>query len=99
MKLDLKELPVKLTELLTKLKQYASFIFVLLILGAFGFLTIRIRGYVSSEPSDEAVNEKLSTLQRPRIDQKTIDKIQQLEDNSVQVKSLFEQARDNPFQE
>lgn len=99
MKFEVKEIPAKIAELLVKLKQYSSFLFVLFVLGAFGFLTVRVRGYVVSEPSDEAVSERLKSLQRPRIDQKSIDKIQQLKDNSVQVKSLFEQARDNPFQE
>jgi hypothetical protein len=41
----------------------------------------------------------LNTVQRPQIDERTVDRIQQLEDRNVEIRSLFEQARDNPFSE
>jgi hypothetical protein len=99
MKLEVKDIPRKLLPLLRFFKTYAVFGFVLVILCLFGFLVFRINQFNRQEPDEDAVTEKLQTVQRPRIDQDALDKIQQLEDQNIQVKSLFRSARDNPFNE
>jgi hypothetical protein len=101
MKSDLnsKELISKLSSFLRKLQRYAAFIFIIALLGIYGFLVFRINTLNSREPSDDAVTEKLQTVKRPKIDQSAVDKIQQLQDQHVEVKSLFDQARNNPFSE
>ena len=98
MSLDVKDIPKKAVSTLRRLKKYAVFACVMLVLSSYGFLVFRINNYVSHEPDDEVVSERLDNLRRPKIDQSTIDKIQQLQETNVQVKSLFDQARDNPFQ-
>jgi hypothetical protein len=98
MSLDIKDIPKKAADILKGLKKYMVFACVILVLAAYGFLVFRINGYVSHEPDNEVVSERLDNLRRPKIDQSTIDKIQQLQDTNIQVKSLFDQARDNPFQ-
>lgn len=82
-----------------KVLRYLGFIFVIVLLGMYSFLVFRINSLTTAEPSEDAIAEKLQTVQRPKIDQASIDKIQQLQDNSVEVKSLFQEARDNPFHE
>ncbi len=99
MKLDIKSIPKKATSILKKLSKYSVFIFVIFVLLAYGFIVVRIRTLASTEPSDDAVSEQLNTLSKPKIDKQTIDKIQKLQDSNVQVKALFDQARDNPFQD
>lgn len=99
MKLDLKSLPVKFVPLLQFLRRYAVFIFFIILLGIFGFLIFRINQFSGAEPSDDAVEEKLQSVQRPKVDQSVLDKIQQLQDQNIQVQSLFDQARNNPFNE
>ncbi|MDB5163512.1 MAG: hypothetical protein JWS12_129 [Candidatus Saccharibacteria bacterium] len=97
---------MKLQQLLTKFKstaiffrKYATFMaFVIIILG-YSFMVWRINVFTSKEPADADVQNKLAGTKRPVIDQKTVDKIQQLQGNNVQVQTLFKQARDNPFQE
>lgn len=89
----------KLKPILAFLKRYAIFIYILLLLGSFGFLVFRINQYSRVEPTDDAVQEKLQTAKRPKVDQAVLDKIQQLKDQNVQVQSLFDQARNNPFNE
>ncbi len=89
----------KLRSLVKKSGKYAAFIFILVLLGMYSFLVLRINSLTSGEPSDEAVSEKLQTVSRPKIDKAAVEKIQQLQDNSVQVQSLFQAARDNPFHE
>lgn len=99
MKLDLKSLLAKLNKALEFIKRYIVFIFIVIMLMIFGFFVFRINQFSRTEPTEEAVNEKLQTVQRPKIDKSVLDKIQQLQDQNIQVHSLFEQARNNPFNE
>lgn len=99
MKLDFKDLPNKFTPLVVFLKRYALFISIIAVLGIAVFFVLRISQYSRTEPTDQAVEEKLQTVQRPKIDQSVLNKIQQLQDQNVQVQALFDQARNNPFNE
>jgi len=97
--LDLKDIPAKLTPVIGWAKRYVAMIFIACLVGACGFLVLRINTLASSEPSDDAVAEKLKTVQRPKLDQAAVDKIEQLKDQNIEVQSLFDQARQNPFSE
>lgn len=99
MNIEVKQILPKFLALIEKLKKYTVVIFIVVVALVFGFLVLRIKNYSSTEPTEEAVTEKLTTVQRPKIDKNAISKIQQLEDQNVEVQSLFEQARDNPFSE
>lgn len=99
MNLDLKTIPAKLAPIIKKLRSYVTFAVLLLFLGVFGFLVFRINSLVNTEPSEDAVLEGLQTIKRPRIEDDVVEKMQQLEETNVEVKSLFDQARDNPFEE
>ncbi len=99
MKLDFKKLPEKLSPVVAFLKRYAVFISIIVVLGIAAFFVIRINQYSRIEPSDQAVEDKLQTVQRPKVDQSVLNKIQQLQDQNVQVQTLFDQARNNPFNE
>ncbi len=97
---------IDLNNLKPKLKQFLNWIFahrlivgVIAIVLLYSGLVLQINLLNRREPSDEAVSEKLQTVKRPTIDQPTIDKIKSLQDNNIDVQTLFKQARDNPFQE
>jgi len=76
---------------------HAVFGAVILVLLVYVFLVIRINSLANAEPS--ADQQVTVTNSVPRIDSKTIDQIQSLENNNTEVHSLFEQARNNPFAE
>lgn len=99
MKLEVKEIPVKLITILSRFRKYVAFVIVVLLLSAYGYMVWTINGLATKEPSEDAVSEKLQTVKRTRIDEKIVQQIEQLEDNSVEVQALFKHARDNPFQE
>ncbi len=80
-----------------KFKHYAGFLFVVTVLLIYSFLVLRISLLSDPEPDEAAVAEQMSTVKRLRIDQNSINKIEQLEDQNIGVQSLFEEARDNPF--
>jgi len=98
-KLDLSKTFKKLKSFESIGARYLSFMLVLLSLGVYSFIVFRINSLITAEPTDEQIIEKLQTVQRPKIDQVSIDKINQLSDNSVEVKAIFKEARQNPFQE
>jgi predicted PurR-regulated permease PerM len=57
----------------------------------------KINSLANAEPGPD--QETAVTNSIPKINAKDIQQIQDLENNSTQVHSLFEQARNNPFQE
>lgn len=99
MNIELKALPNKLLPLLAAVRRYLILIFIVFFVGAYGFLVFRINALASSEPSDDAVAERLQSVKRPKIDQSAVDKIQQLEGQNIEVQTLFQEARQNPFSE
>ncbi len=99
MKLDTKILIKKAKDLLAKYKKYSGFVFIVIILGLYSFLVFQISRLTLADPAPSAVDQQVQNTGRIKIDQESINKIQQLEDQSVQVQSLFESARDNPFQD
>ncbi len=78
---------------------YAALLFIIFVIVIYGFLTWRIAYYSQLEPSQTDVMTELKTAGVPNVNPEVIKKIEQLKDNSVTVQALFDQARDNPFQE
>lgn len=99
MNIEIKAIPAYLNKLVNSIKPHMIFIFIISVISIYGLLIFQINRLSSAEPSDEKINEELNTIKRPKIDQETITKIEQLEDQNVGVKSLFKDARDNPFQD
>lgn len=99
MNLSLKDIPKKLTPLFQASMRYLTLIVIVFFVAIYSFLVIRINNLAQSEPSDDAVAEKLQTVQRPRLDQSAVNKIEQLEDQNIEVQTLFKEARQNPFSE
>jgi hypothetical protein len=75
------------------------FISVLLVLGIYLFLVWQIRHYATVEPTSADVTNKLNELNTPKLDQDAVNKILLLEDQNIDIKTLFNEARQNPFQE
>lgn len=99
MNLDLKTIVTKLAPAIGFMQKYGAFAVLISILGLYTFLVFDISRMSSAEPSEDAVEERLKTVQIPKLDETTLKKIKDLQDQNVQVKSLFDQARQNPFSE
>jgi hypothetical protein len=65
----------------------------------FGFVVNQIRLYATAEPNEDALLENLEATNTVRIDEETVSAIKKLESTNVDVETLFDDARDNPFQE
>lgn len=84
---------------LEKAQKYNVILFVCLVVILYGVLLVRIQMLRSAEPSSESVAAQVKEAKVPHIDQKLVNKLESLHDNSVSVQSLFDQARSNPFKE
>jgi hypothetical protein len=82
-----------------KLLAYKAFVFFIVLAVVYGFIIWRINTLSNVEPSQSDVSQSSQTTAQPHIDPTVVQKIQNLQDNSVNVQSLFDQARQNPFQE
>ncbi len=87
---SLKQIIQKLTPFFVTLRRYSALLFIVMLVGIYSFLVFRINSLTQIEPTDDAIAEKLETV---------IDKINQLQDQNIEVKTLFDQARNNPFNE
>lgn len=97
--IDLKQLKTIALNAAAFAQKYAAFICIVGILLIYTFLVLRINVLTSAKPSEEAIAEKANTVKRLKIDEESMTKIQNLQDQNIGVQSLFETARDNPFQD
>lgn len=93
------QIPEAGTKILGFIKKHAVVIFIVSLLSIYGFLIFQINSLSNSEPNEEQIAEQLNTIKRPKLNEDTLKKIEQLESENVAVKALFKKARDNPFQD
>lgn len=86
---------------LKSLKRLAAihgvFIVTMAVLLAYLLVIWRISSYATAEPDVEAETAAAASI--PKIDKEAIEQIQSLEANNTEIRSLFNSARNNPFQE
>lgn len=99
MNLNTTALLAKLSHVTDGAKRYRVIIFALFFLGLYGYLIMQISSLINSEPPQTVVTDKAQTIKRIRVDQKSIDSLLELEEENIEVKTLFQEARENPFVE
>lgn len=85
------------TKITKKYSKHTVFGAILIVLLVYIFVVFRINDLSKAEPSPDQTTNAANLI--PKVNQKAINQIQSLEQNNTQVHSLFEQARNNPFQE
>jgi len=83
---------------LQQAERYSLILFIGLVVIVYGFVLFRINSLNNAQPSEATISSKVEAGKTLRIDPKVVQQLQSLQDNSVSVKTLFNQARDNPFQ-
>lgn len=79
--------------------RYAAVLFIILLVGIFGFVGYQVVTARTAQPSDADIAAKIQATPTPHVDPNAVSQLQSLQDNSVNVKSLFDEARSNPFHE
>ena len=95
---DLKSSLAKLKPILSFLKRDSVGIFLAIVAAVFAFLIWRIGTLAGADPSQDAIDEKLQTVVRPKIDPDSIKQIESLQAQHIDIQSYFVD-RNNPFQE
>lgn len=98
-KLDIKQIVAKLKRLRKLLFVHLPFVITIAVLLVYLVLIWNIKNLIVAEPAQQAEQQALAEAQIPKIDQRAINKIQSLENNSPAIRSLFDEARNNPFSE
>jgi hypothetical protein len=93
------EIFLKVKAFLPQLRRYSLLIFIVFVGAIYGYVVMRINTLSSAEPTQAEISSQVKAAKIPYIDQSIVKQIQSLQDNSVSVQSLFNEARNNPFQE
>ncbi|MGB4800171.1 MAG: hypothetical protein WBP03_01480 [Candidatus Saccharimonadales bacterium] len=98
MNLDTQSAKHALRGLFRSLNASRSLVFFVLLTTLYSIIVWRINVLSSATPTQAEVASAEQKVSRPKISNKTIEKLHSLEDNSVRVQALFNDARNNPFQ-
>jgi hypothetical protein len=96
MKLD--ALTTKLAPVKVFVVRYSVVLFIVSIVGIFVYMTLSIARYANLEPTSQQVDEKKASMTVVKLDEKSITKIKQLQDQNISIEVLFNNGRENPFQ-
>ena len=75
--------------------RYRALLFFVALSIVYGYVITRINAFNNVAPS----TADQTTAKQVHVDPQVISKIKQLQDNSVSVQALFNDARNNPFSE
>lgn len=99
MKLDKTLLLDKLAVTLAFFKRFRFILTFIVFSVMYGYIMVQITAINEQQPSEKQISEKITASPRPKIEQELVDQITSLESQNVQVKTIFNEARKNPFSE
>lgn len=97
-KLDLKSLKTQASASIEKARRFSLVLFIGFVLVLYGFILFRINTLSNMQPSSDSITSQINAAQVPHIDEATVEQLESLQNNSVNVQALFNEARSNPFQ-
>lgn len=97
--IDAEKLTKQFHKLIVELRNHLTILFFLTLTAIYGFLVWRINVLSSAPPSQSDIATATQNVPKPKISEEVVRKLQGLQDNSVRVQSIFNEARQNPFQE
>lgn len=97
--LDIKSLGRVSSRAARGLGKYAGFLVFLLVAGSYAYVVYSINALSDPPINQSDVLAEAMSLPVPRVDDEAARQLLTLKDNSVNVQTLFEQGRTNPFAE
>ena len=73
------------------------FVVLIIFLGSIAYMLMQISKYSTADPTEEQIVEATAGVKKVRIKAEDITRIESLKETSVEVKSIIEQNRTNPF--
>ena len=95
---DLKSLIAQASLGVEKARRFSFILFITFVALLYGFIVFRINSLSNAQPSPDSVSSQVKAAQGPHIDKAVVNQLESLQDNSVNVQTLFNDARSNPFQ-
>ena len=80
-------------------RQHAVVICVALFSLLAGYLLVLTNRLATTEPDQASISSQLSGVPRPKIDKNVVKTIESLEARNIDMQAIFNDARDNPFNE
>jgi hypothetical protein len=96
LKLNPAAIQAQLSKIAKRYSKHAAFAAILVVLLVYILVVFKVNSLAKVEPAADAPT---TASLIPKVNQKSIDRIQSLEQNNTEIHSLFEEARNNPFQE
>ena len=95
--INLKSIKKQATKFIDAESKHSAFLGIMIVLIAYVFIVWQISKLAIAEPS----NDDTATIQTsiPKIDKNAVNQIQSLELTNTDIHSIFDNARNNPFQE
>jgi hypothetical protein len=97
-KTDLKSLIATADLGIEKVRRFSFVLFISFVALLYGFVIFRINSLSNAQPSSDSVTSQVQAAQVPHIDKSVVKQLESLHDNSVNVQTLFNEGRGNPFQ-
>jgi hypothetical protein len=97
-KAQLQKVINRLSGLLPAVRRYRLAAFIVFVVLIYSLILFRIHTLSTAQPTADQVSSQVKAARIPHIDQSVVQQLQSLQDNSVNVQALFNQARNNPFQ-
>lgn len=95
----MKDSKAQLQKLVGTLQRYAIVICFVIFGAMYAYLIHASSQQTANQPSDTEINEKFQGAKRPKVDESAARTLQQLSDQNIEVQALFDEARNNPFDE
>jgi len=78
--------------------RYAVILFIVGVVVIFSFMTLSIAHFSDLAPTQVQIDEKKLSVHVVKLDEKSINKITALQDQNINIQSLFDNGRANPFE-
>lgn len=78
--------------------RYKVLIFVITVVIVFSYMAFNISRYSNAEPTALQIDDKKTSIKVVKLDEKSIEKIKELQGKNISIESLFNNGRANPFE-
>lgn len=99
MNINKDSLTTSLNRLLAVAQRHALFLGIVGFGILYGYIIMQISTITTREPEQTKISEQLKAVPRPKVDKEVAKTIEGLESQNVNVQTIFNDARENPFSE
>lgn len=99
MNIDQEKLLSTITSYAKILQQHLPLIIIVAFCGLYGYIIMQISTISGYTPDETEVTEQVTAVSKPKVDTQTAKIIESLEEQNINVQTIFNEARDNPFSE